>query len=246
MLNFHFPDIDNNEINGFFKRIKKYLKGETISFSSFSISTSVNLIISLGLTDFNHFIQLNYPEPTNTSEAISFLKNGFLSFLTTQYQEAIKVVSSNFDQFSEKDLIQLSIKTLDSILSCSKFQTKNETTLLSKIKKLIENNKQYLTLLKHIRFCFVDFEVMSIFLSNLDIIDIDYELFDLIIQNIKQPKETLYSSTRWTDNIKFISNQILNKFLKYLKHFSTLLNIFQTNSEVLFINMNIMKNAFLA
>jgi hypothetical protein len=217
ILKLQLANVNENEIKDFLKEINKYLTGQRISFSSFSISTTNNLIISLGLTDFILFLQLNYPDPTNPSEGMVFLKTSFLSILKTQYQKAIKLVSSNFDQFSENDLIQLNIETLNSVLSCSQFRTKNETILLSMINKLIENDKKYLTLLKHIRFCFVDFEVLSIFLSNLDIIDIDYELFDLIIQNIKQPKEKLYSSTRWTDNIKFISHQDYEQILNIIE-----------------------------
>jgi hypothetical protein len=159
------------------------LNGYCFSFFSFdkkSLQSALNL---LNITSFSgDIISLS-----SFPEAVRFLSHPISRYFDRQFEISCGLVAQNFSNLTSKSFSKLTNRALEKILSLESLNLSSETFLLQKI---LENPEKK-QLAKFVLFPAVDYQALLQFIQDLDIDDIDLELFKILKQLFYFPHENI-------------------------------------------------------
>lgn len=114
----------------------------------------------------------------------------------------IEFIASNFCTLDPSVIRTLSVSELEEILSHAALKLEDENTLFDMIMELSSNNKEYLSLLRYIRFEFMDYNHVNEFMDLIwpDLVDVYIwkSIRKFILSNLR-PKETK-NIHEWSDD----------------------------------------------
>jgi hypothetical protein len=183
LTSFQVQILDQNEEELFncISCLLNFLHGNSFSFEGFSLDVFFLVLDKLEIVGFEDLLLQLYPIPTQFKEALKFLQFKFAASLKTHLERSVQIVSSKFYKFNLSNVPEFSIQIFESILCSPSLKLLNENLLLQIILEKVKIDSNYFCLLKYVHFAFVNSDVLISFLSEVDLINIDFSLF----QNIK-------------------------------------------------------------
>jgi hypothetical protein len=175
------PDQKEEELFNCISSFLNFLHGNSFSFEGFCSEVLFQVVDKLEIIGFESLLFHIYPIPTKFKEALHYLQFNFAASLKTHFERSIQIVSSKFYKFNLSNIPEFSVQIFESLLCSPNLKILNENLLLQIILEKINIDSNYFCLLKYIHFAFVNSDVLINFLSEVDLINIDFSLF----QNIK-------------------------------------------------------------
>jgi hypothetical protein len=175
------PNQKEDELFNCISSFLNFLNGNSFSFTGFCAEVFFHVVDKLDIIDFESILLQSFPVPTQFKEALNFLQFKFASSLPTQFERSIQIMSFKFYKINLSNIPEFSIHIFESLLCSPNLKILNESFLLRIILKKTKIDSNYYSLLKYIHFSFVSSEILVNFLPLVDLINIDFSLF----QNLK-------------------------------------------------------------
>jgi hypothetical protein len=205
----HFDDL---ELDSILNSLFQILNDHSILFSRFDLNMIKSAFKLIGFTSFPE----EMASPTNFEEALFFLSQSNSILFEEQFAIASNLIAQRFSFITKQQFLQLTTISLESILSSPYLCLPSEDYLF----QLILEDPRKNQLSKFVIFPACDYQLITQFLQELDLTEIDIGLFGCVKNLFSFPQERVFKN-RWTNLPKVLSLNQLYEIFNILSSFSS-------------------------
>jgi hypothetical protein len=214
---FTFED-DEEELKNCIRSFINFLEGKKFQIKGFTEQVFIKIIDEMEITGFDELLSQLIPIPSTFEGSVTFLKYSFASRFEEYFQKSVEIVSSQFYLFQEENLPQFDFIVFKHIFGSTCLKVQNETVFLNILLKLIKKDKNFIFSLKSVQFNFVQSEVLKQFLSQIQIAEVDLELFENIKQSLVQSQNPILDKSRWIEEPNVLSREETSKIVQTIEN----------------------------